>query len=47
MARCYSALDLQHVLIPRIMEEKIAKYQDSVTIGKINRHGGLVVETDA
>lgn len=34
MARCYSVFNLQYVSIPRIMEEKIAKYQDGVAFRK-------------
>lgn len=35
------------MLVPRLMGEKIAKYQDGVAIGRIDRHGGCIVETDA
>lgn len=47
MARCYSVFDLQYLSIPRIMGEKIAKYRDGMSFGKIDQHGGCVIETDA
>lgn len=46
MALHYNAVELQYMSIPRIMWEKIAKYQDDVAFGKINCDGGCAVETD-
>lgn len=44
MAGCYNTFDLQHMLIPRFMGEKILKYQDGLAFGRIDRHGGHSAE---